>query len=236
MVGAEALLRWRHPVRGIVGPDQFIPLAEKSGLIIAIGEWVLYESCRQMRVWYDLGHTDWKIAVNLSPLQFSHENLVIVVADTLAAWQLPAKCLTLEVTESTAMHNVKASLAILHNIADLGVDISIDDFGTGYSSLLYLKRLPASELKIDRGFINTLLEGSDDAAIVSAIIALGHTLNLRIVAEGVETESQHEFLKKLGCDSLQGYLLGRPMPADQLETAARGQLPSNKQVTRSAAG
>ena len=235
MVGAEALLRWRHPVRGIVGPDQFIPLAEKSGLISAIGEWVLYESCRQMRVWYDLGHTDWKIAVNLSPLQFSHENLMIVVADTLAAWQLPAKCLTLEVTESTAMHNVKASLAILQSIADLGVDISIDDFGTGYSSLLYLKRLPASELKIDRGFINTLLDGSDDAAIVSAIIALGHTLNLRIVAEGVETESQQDFLKKLGCDSLQGYLLGRPMPADQLETAARGQLMPNSVVRMSVA-
>lgn len=225
IIGAEALLRWQHPRRGVVGPDQFIPLAEKTGLIIAIGEWVLHEACRQMRAWYDQGRTDWKIAVNLSALQFGHENLITVVANTLHIWQLPAHCLTLEVTESTAMNNVRDSLEILQKIADLGVDISIDDFGTGYSSLRYLKRLPASELKIDRGFINNLSNGTDDAAIVSAIIALGHTLNLRIVAEGVETESQNDFLKKLGCDALQGFLLGKPMLASQLELVVSGILP-----------
>jgi len=216
MIGAEALLRWQHPKLGMVPPDQFIPLAEKSGLIIPIGEWVLNEACKQMKQWHDLGHKDWKIAVNLSALQFSHESLIDTVRDTLTQWQLPARSLTLEVTESTAMHNVKASLDILRQIADLGVDISIDDFGTGYSSLLYLKRLPANELKIDRGFINNLGNGADDGAIVSAIIALGHTLNLRIVAEGVETENQQNFLKNLGCDALQGFLLGKPMPAEQL--------------------
>jgi diguanylate cyclase (GGDEF)-like protein len=216
LIGAEALLRWQHPTRGMIPPDQFIPLAEKSGLIIPIGDWVLNEACQQMREWHDAGHTHLKVAVNLSPQQFNHQDLVQMVQNTLLNHHLPSSCLILEITESTAMHNVKASLEILQQIADLGVDISIDDFGTGYSSLLYLKRLPANELKIDRGFINNLSIDPDDAAIVSAIIALGHTLNLRIVAEGVETTFQQSYLMELGCDTLQGYLLGKPMPAGQL--------------------
>lgn len=216
MIGVEALLRWEHPERGMVAPDQFIPMAEKSGLIIAIGEWVLIEACRQMRIWYDAGHVDWKVAVNLSALQFSHEYLIDAVKNALAQFNLPASSLMLEITESTAMQDVNNTQEILQRITELGVDISIDDFGTGYSSLLYLKRFPASELKIDRAFISNLEGGADDAAIVSAIIALGHTLNLRIVAEGVETEIQQEFLRQLGCDTLQGFLLGRPVPADKV--------------------
>ncbi|RRV10387.1 bifunctional diguanylate cyclase/phosphodiesterase [Pseudomonas sp. v388] len=214
-VGAEALLRWNHPQRGLLGPDHFIALAEKTGLIIPIGEWVLDEACRQMREWYVQGFTQWRIAVNLSALQFCHAQLVATVAGTLARHHLPANCLTLEITETTAMSDADASLNVLQQLADMGVDLSIDDFGTGYSSLMYLKRLPANEIKIDRGFVRDLEHDSDDAAIVSAIVALGQALNLRIVAEGVETSVQQSFLTRLGCSSLQGFLLGHPLPAAQ---------------------
>ncbi|RQO36176.1 hypothetical protein DBR37_07565 [Herminiimonas sp. KBW02] len=219
VVGAEALLRWQHPVRGIIAPADFIGLAEKTGLIVPIGEWVLDEACRQMRKWYDEGYQEWKMAVNLSSVQFSNDNLVEMVKETLERNNLPATSLMLEVTESTAMHNVEASLTILEQLVNLGVEISIDDFGTGYSSLLYLKRLPATELKIDRGFIRDLAQGTDDASIVSAIVALGRSLNLRIVAEGVETEKQQEFLTTLGCDTLQGYFMGHPMASEQFIAA-----------------
>jgi len=218
MLGAEALLRWQHPQQGLLAPIHFIGLAEKTGLIIPIGEWVLDEACRQMRVWYEQGHEDWRVAVNLSALQFCHGELVESVRQTLSRHDLPANCLTLEITESTAMHDVGASQEILERLVEMGVDISIDDFGTGYSSLLYLKRLPANELKIDRGFVRDLEHDGDDVAIVSAIVALGQALNLRIVAEGVETPEQQAFLTQLGCDSLQGYLLGHPLPAEHLPT------------------
>ncbi|MEB2515374.1 EAL domain-containing protein [Pseudomonas sp. YuFO20] len=214
-VGAEALLRWEHPTQGMLLPDKFIELAEKTGLIIPIGEWVLNEACRQMREWYVLGYTDWRIAVNLSALQFCHVGLVQSVAKALATHRLPANSLTLEITETTAMSDADASMTVLQELSDMGVDLSIDDFGTGYSSLMYLKRLPANELKIDRGFVRDLERDSDDAAIVSAIVALGQALGLRIVAEGVETGSQQDFLTQLGCDSLQGYLLGHPLPAER---------------------
>ncbi|VVM46241.1 putative bifunctional diguanylate cyclase/phosphodiesterase [Pseudomonas fluorescens] len=212
-VGAEALLRWEHPTQGMLLPDKFIDLAEKTGLIIPIGDWVLNEACRQMREWYLLGYTDWRIAVNLSALQFCHVELVQSVAKALATHHLPANSLTLEITETTAMNDADVSMAVLQELSAMGVDLSIDDFGTGYSSLMYLKRLPANELKIDRGFVRDLEHDSDDAAIVSAIVALGQALGLRIVAEGVETGVQQDFLTKLGCDSLQGYLLGHPLPA-----------------------
>lgn len=213
-VGAEALLRWEHPQQGLLLPATFIDLAEKTGLIIPIGEWVLNEACRQMRLWYALGYEDWRIAVNLSALQFCHAGLVKSVAAALDRHQLPANSLTLEITETTAMSDADASMTVLQQLSDMGVDLSIDDFGTGYSSLMYLKRLPANELKIDRGFVRDLEHDSDDAAIVSAIVALGQALGLRIVAEGVETDVQQSFLTRLGCNSLQGYLLGHPLPAD----------------------
>jgi diguanylate cyclase (GGDEF)-like protein len=219
VIGAEALLRWQHPLRGMVAPNDFIALAEKTGLIVPIGEWVLDEACRQMRIWHDEGNTHWKVAVNLSAVQFSNDHLVDLVQATLARNKLPASGLMLEVTESTAMHDVEASLTILDKLASMGIDISIDDFGTGYSSLLYLKRLPATELKIDRGFISDLAEGGNDSSIVAAIIALGRTLNLRIVAEGVETAEQRAYLTTLGCDTMQGYLMGRPMNPDQFMQA-----------------
>jgi diguanylate cyclase len=220
--GAEALLRWQHPERGIVAPAEFIELAEKTGMIILIGEWVLDQACRQMRQWYEQGHRDWRVAVNLSALQFCHAGLIDSVARALQQHALPANCLTLEITETTAMSDADATLQVLTRLAEMGVDLSIDDFGTGYSSLLYLKRLPANELKIDRGFVSDLVHDSDDAAIISAIVALGQALNLRIVAEGVETQQQKSFLTELGCNSLQGFLLGHPLPAEQFIQSLAG--------------
>jgi diguanylate cyclase len=214
--GVEALLRWQHPERGLVPPDQFIPMAEKTGMIVPMGEWVLDEACRQMAEWRDTLGAKWAIAVNLSAVQFSHAGLVEMVADTLKRHALDPNHLVLEVTESTAMHDVDSSMVILQRLTETGVRISIDDFGTGYSSLMYLKRLPASELKIDRGFVRDLTQDSEDAAIISAIVALGRTLNLKIVAEGVETSGQQEFLTSLGCTSLQGYLLSRPVRAEKI--------------------
>ena len=214
-VGAEALLRWEHPQQGLLLPENFIDLAEKTGLIIPIGEWVLDEACRQMRIWFDQGYSHWRIAVNLSALQFSYSGLVDSVVAALERHQLPANSLTLEITETTAMSDADASMVVLQQLSQMGVDLSIDDFGTGYSSLMYLKRLPANELKIDRGFVRDLEHDSDDAAIVSAIVALGQALGLRIVAEGVETDTQQSFLTTLGCDALQGFLLGEPLPAEQ---------------------
>ena len=214
-VGAEALLSWEHPQQGLLLPEHFIELAEKTGLIIPIGEWVLNEACRQMRAWFDEGYSHWRISVNLSALQFCYSGLVDSVVSVLERHRLPANSLTLEITETTAMSDADASMTVLQRLSQMGVDLSIDDFGTGYSSLMYLKRLPANELKIDRGFVRDLEHDSDDAAIVSAIVALGQALGLRIVAEGVETDTQQSFLTTLGCDALQGFLLGQPLPAEQ---------------------
>jgi diguanylate cyclase (GGDEF)-like protein len=214
LIGVEALLRWKHPERGMVPPDQFIPAAERSGLIVPIGEWVLDEACRQMALWRSAVKADWTVAINLSAAQFAHPGLTQLVAATLARHALEPRYLVLEVTESTAMRDVDSSMTILRQLTEMGVHISIDDFGTGYSSLLYLKRFPASELKIDRGFVRDLARDTEDAAIISAIVALGRALNLNIVAEGVETSVQQELLTRLGCTSLQGYLLGRPVGPD----------------------
>jgi EAL domain-containing protein (putative c-di-GMP-specific phosphodiesterase class I) len=231
VIGAEALLRWNHPARGLIPPDQFIPLAERTGMIVPLGGWVLNEACRQMSQWRASGHGDWSISVNLSAVQFNHPGLIGLVQQTLERHALDAGRLTLEITETTAMRDAGASLVILQQLSDIGVRISIDDFGTGYSSLLYLKRLPASELKIDRGFVSGLPNDAEDAAIIVAIVALGHTLNLEIVAEGVETREQQEFLTRLGCDSLQGFLLGRPVPADQfVQATARCDAASRRNV------
>lgn len=217
--GVEALMRWVHPELGIVPPDKFIPMMEKLGLIVAVGNWALDEACRQMASWHSMGYSNWTVAVNISTVQFNHAGLIHTVRQALRRHELPPQALVLEITETTAMRDTQASVRVLQQLHEMGVGISIDDFGTGYSSLLYLKRLPASELKIDRGFIRDLgedTEDSEDAAIVSAIIALGRVLGMKIVAEGVETRAQQRFLTRIGCDSLQGFLLARPMPADQL--------------------
>jgi diguanylate cyclase (GGDEF)-like protein len=221
MIGSEALIRWQHPTRGLIPPGDFIPLAEKVGLIHSIGDWTVEEACRQMREWKAAGYNDWTVAVNLSAMQFNHPGLIDLVGTCLNRHHLNPDCLILEITESTAMNDPAASMTILSQLQQMGVRISIDDFGAGYSSLLYLKQLPAGELKIDRGFVRELTQKSEDAAIISAIVALGRTLDLDIVAEGVETVAQQEFLTRLGCNSLQGFLLGRPMPADQLIAVVR---------------
>ena len=216
ILGFEALLRWEHPTRGLLAPDKFLPIAEKTGMIINIGNWVINEACRQLHCWHLQGHPHWSVAVNLSALQFEQSNLVETVTQALAQHKIPAELLTLEVTETTAMRDPEESVRILTQLTDMGVKASIDDFGTGYSSLLYLKRLPASELKIDRAFVNELQAKSEDATIVSAIVALAQSLDLKVVAEGVETQDQQAFLTGLGCDTLQGYLLGKPVPPERI--------------------
>ncbi|AZG07742.1 bifunctional diguanylate cyclase/phosphodiesterase [Pigmentiphaga sp. H8] len=220
-VGAEALLRWNHPRHGVIPPGDFIPLAERTGLIFPIGDWVLNEACRQLRIWRDLGHTNWNVSVNLSAMQFAHPGLLETIQGALARHLVPPSCLTIEITETTAMRDAVASIEVLRKLTALGVSISIDDFGTGYSNLLYLKQLPANELKIDRSFIDQLEHSQEDAAIVSAIIALGQRLNLRIVAEGVETAGQQRLLTELGCNSVQGFLLGKPVPASEFPDVAQ---------------
>jgi diguanylate cyclase (GGDEF)-like protein len=216
ILGVEALMRWNHPQRGLLLPGEFIPLAERIGLIVPMGEWAIDEACRQMSVWCSQERCHWTMAVNLSPVQFNHPGLVSTVRQSLEKYALDPRNLVLEITETTAMHNPEASLAILNDLRHMGVKISIDDFGTGYSSLMYLKRLPASELKIDRAFVQDLARDTEDAAIISAIVALGKTLDLAIVAEGVENEEQLAFLSDLGCNTLQGYLIGRPVPPEEV--------------------
>ena len=213
--GAEALIRWRHPQQGLIPPDRFIRLAERSGVINEIGRWALGEACRQLRQWQDAGHESWTVSVNLSPIQFSSPHLLQEVRDALRTHRLEPRRLVLEITESTVMRDTEASLTLLQGMASLGVGISIDDFGTGYSSLLYLKRLPATEIKIDHAFVRDLETSSEDVVIVSAIVALGHALDMDIVAEGVETTGQRAYLERLGCDYLQGYLLGRPVDPER---------------------
>jgi diguanylate cyclase (GGDEF)-like protein len=215
VIGAEALVRWNHPERGLVEPSEFIPLAERTGLIVSVGNWVLDEACRQLSVWQAQGHLTWTIAVNLSAVQFNHPSLVPTVRRILQRHALNPSSLILEITESTSMSDPDVSMAILAQLSEMGVRISIDDFGTGYSSLLYLKRFPASELKIDRGFVSDLPHDVEDVAIVAAIVSLGRALGLEIVAEGVETIEQRDFLIELGCSVLQGFLLGRPVPPEQ---------------------
>jgi diguanylate cyclase (GGDEF)-like protein len=212
---AEALLRWRHPTRGMVPPNVFIPVAEETGMILPIGEWVLRESCRQMRKWLDSGMSPVRIAVNLSAKQFHDADLASVVRSALRDARLEPGYIELELTESALMSNPEESAATLESLSAMGVHISIDDFGTGYSSLSYLRRFPLDKLKIDRSFIRDLLTNPDDASIVRAIISLAHNLRLRVVAEGVENYLQLEFLRELGCDQYQGYYCSPPVPADQ---------------------
>jgi diguanylate cyclase (GGDEF)-like protein len=227
IVGAEALVRWLHPEWGLVRPARFIPLAEETGLIVTIGEWVLREACRQTRAWLDAGLNPGVVSVNLSVRQFRQEGLVRTVSRILEETRLEPAQLEMELTESMVMHNVDAAIAILQGLKQLGVALSVDDFGTGYSSLSYLKDLPIDALKIDRSFVREIGSGAEaeEGVLAQAIISLGHALHLKVVAEGVETDAQTRFLRRHGCDEVQGFFYGEPVApeahAKLLEKAKR---------------
>lgn len=220
MIGAEALVRWQHPERGLVPPGEFIPIAEESGLIGAIDAWVLEQACRQMVAWQAVGAALRFVAVNVSSRLFSRGELDLRVARILAETGLDPALLELEVTESAVMDNADAALALLGRLRELGVRLAIDDFGTGYSSLARLKRMPVHKLKLDQSFVRGLPHDQDDVAITRAVIALGHSLGLKVLAEGIEQVEQAELLLALGCDHAQGYYFGRPQPADRLFASA----------------
>ena len=232
VIGLEALLRWMHPANGMISPDQFIPLAEEMGMIVPIGEWVLLEACRQIRQWQSEGFSV-SVSVNLSARQFRQaatsvetdgrpasgdiaDCLVESVDRVLEETRTDPPCLELEITESILMQNLTTAVDTLHALSSKGIRISIDDFGTGYSSLSYIKRLPIDIIKIDKAFVRDITTDQDDAAIVSAIIAMAHSLRLRVVAEGVETQEQLDFLRSQGCDAMQGFFFSRPLPADEI--------------------
>jgi diguanylate cyclase (GGDEF)-like protein/PAS domain S-box-containing protein len=216
VIGMEALIRWRHPELGMVAPHRFIGLAEETGLIVPIGAWVLETACAQAKAWQDAGHGALRIAVNLSPRQFSEPKLVASIADVLHHTGLPPACLEIELTEGLFMHDVALAVELLHKLKALGLALSIDDFGTGYSSFSYLRTFPIDVLKIDRSFISDIIEG-DQAAIVVSIIALAHNLKLRVIAEGVETLAQLDYLRDHGCDEIQGYYFSPALPPAEFE-------------------
>jgi len=216
VVGIEALVRWQHPQRGVVSPAEFIPLAETSGLIVELGEWVLKAACRQIKGWADQRLTGAHTSVNVSAVQLSRSNLLEAVQHALQESGIPPDMLELEITESFMMADLPGAMKTLAEIRKLGVRLAIDDFGTGYSSLSHLQQLNVDKLKIDISFIRDMTSNSGKAAIVQAIIALGHGLGLHIVAEGVEEEGQAHYLRDLQCDSLQGYLVSKPIPGEEM--------------------
>jgi EAL domain-containing protein (putative c-di-GMP-specific phosphodiesterase class I) len=218
IIGAEALLRWFKPIENgnskkFIAPDEFIPIAEQSGLIIPIGEWVLYQACHDASQWHKQGFPV-KVAVNVSGAQFHQGDLCTLVTKVLQETGLKAEYLELEVTESVFMDDIEQTIDILRTLHLIGVELAIDDFGTGYSSLSYLRQFPIDRLKIDRSFITNALENKDDAAIARTIVALGHSLNLKVIAEGVETIEHEQFLIQHGCDEVQGYRYARPTSND----------------------
>jgi diguanylate cyclase (GGDEF)-like protein/PAS domain S-box-containing protein len=222
VIGMETLVRWQHPDLGMVSPARFIPLAEETGLIVPIGGWVLEQACRQIRALQQQGFPELHVAVNLSPKQFRQRELVRSIAQTLSRTGLPPRFLELEVTESSVMEHAEFTIRTLHELKAMGIHLSIDDFGTGYSSLSYLKRFPIDALKVDQSFVRDIPGDQDNAAIASAVIALGHSLRLTIVAEGVETAEQLAFMRERGCHRVQGYYFARPMPPAELPAFLSG--------------
>ena len=218
---AEALIRWRHPKRGLIPPAQFIPLAEECGLIHDIGAWVLREACRQCAAWQREGLPALRMAVNVAASQFRRGDLLERIRGALEEAQLDPRYLEIELTESVVMTDPEETATILEQLSRMGVLVSVDDFGTGYSSMNYLRRFPIDKLKIDRGFLKDLITSSDDASIVQAIISLAHSLRLKVVAEGVETPEQLGFLRTLGCDQYQGYHFSPPLPASEFARLIR---------------
>jgi len=217
VIGSEALIRWHDRHNGPVSPAQFIPIAEESGLIIPIGEWVLRQACLQNRAWQDAGYEPMPIAVNVSAVQFREKNFLRMVERVLHETRLDPRYLELELTESVTMHDLELTIPLLNALKNMGLSLSIDDFGTGYSSLSYLKRFPIDALKIDRSFVQDIVGGKDDSAIICAIISMAKSLKQRVIAEGVETEAQYEFLRNHGCDEIQGYYFSGPLAATEYE-------------------
>jgi diguanylate cyclase (GGDEF)-like protein len=216
IVGVEALLRWQHPQHGLVPPDLFIPLAEQNGTIIAIGEWVLDQACKQLREWHDQGFSELRMAINLSTVQLHHAELPRVVNNLMQVYRLPPRSLELEVTETGLMEDITTAAQHLLSLRRSGALIAIDDFGTGYSSLSYLKSLPLDKIKIDKSFVQDLLDDEDEATIVRAIIQLGKSLGMQVIAEGVETVEQEAYIIAQGCNEGQGYFYSKPLPAREL--------------------
>jgi EAL domain-containing protein (putative c-di-GMP-specific phosphodiesterase class I) len=225
LVGAEALVRWRHPERGLVSPAHFIPLAEETGLIVPMGEWALRRACEDGQRWLARGLDTGRVAVNLSPKQFLQGNLLESVAQVLKDTAYPASRLELEVTESMVMTDIDAAIGVLRGLRQMGIAVSVDDFGTGHSSLNYLRKLPIDTLKIDRSFVMGVeSQGSEDQVIAATVIALGKTLKLNVIAEGVETLQQLSFLNTHGCHEIQGYLISPPLPVELFTAFVESQM------------
>jgi EAL domain-containing protein (putative c-di-GMP-specific phosphodiesterase class I) len=225
ITGAEALIRWTHPVRGLVPPSQFIPIAEDCGMILPIGIWVLREACKQAREWMDAGLPIRTIAVNISAMQFRNDHFLSDVFTILSETGLDPKCLELELTESVLIKRAETASSVLQTLRSRGIQIAVDDFGTGYSSLSYLTKFPIDALKIDQSFVRQISSVPVDTTIVTTVISMGRSLKLRVVAEGVETQNELEFLQSQNCEEAQGYYFSRPVPAQKfarlLETGIR---------------
>lgn len=227
----ESLVRWQHPDLGLVYPSEFIPLAEETGLIVPLGEWVLRTACAQSKAWQKAGLPAMAVGVNLSARQFQHHDLVDSVGRVLKETELDPQDLELEITESIAMQNADFTIVILRDLKEMGVQVSLDDFGTGYSSLSYLKKFPIDTLKIDQSFVRDLSVDANDAAIANAVIVLAHSLKLKVVAEGVESKEQEEFLRSHGCDRIQGHLFSNPLSAEDFESMVRQKIQSHPQIS-----
>jgi EAL domain-containing protein (putative c-di-GMP-specific phosphodiesterase class I) len=241
ITGVEALVRWNRPEHGLVPPAEFIPVAEETGLIVPIGKWVLETACSQARAWHEAGLSDLRIAVNLSARQLNEPDLLATVKHALATSTIDPALLEVEITESLAMDDANLTSRVLGELKRENVHVAIDDFGTGYSSLSYLKHFPIRRIKIDRSFVRDVTTDPNDAAIVVATIAMARGLGVEVIAEGIETEEQLDFLREQGCEEYQGYLLGKPMPADKITEAlaawrtAGGQRPPLRQAKSAAA-
>jgi EAL domain-containing protein (putative c-di-GMP-specific phosphodiesterase class I) len=215
IIGMEALIRWQHPERGLVQPAAFISLAEETGLIVPIGEWVLRTACVQNKAWQAAGFPPFRVTVNLSSSQFRQKTLIRTIGQALDDAGMDPRYLELELTESNIMKDAETTITMLHELKSMGLRLSIDDFGTGYSSLSYLKRFPFDTVKVDRSFVKNVTTDPDNAAITTAIIAMAHSLNFEVIAEGVETKQELAFLSKQQCDGMQGYLFSPPVPPAQ---------------------
>ena len=224
IVGAEALLRWKHPTRDMIPPDEFIPIAEQSGLILTIGKWVISEAIKQNKIWQEKFLQDFCISINLSVKQFKNRELIDFIDAEVVQSSLEPSTVEFEITESLLMEKSQQEQEILQELTEIGYKIAIDDFGTGYSSFAYLKRFTIDNIKIDRTFISDIDSDTNDAEIVKAIIVMAHALKLGVVAEGVENEKQKEFLKNLNCDQIQGFLVSKPVPANEFEQLLEQQL------------